>query len=283
MKDDVTLQGGTRISLGARTERIEKDSSASGTGFADRQHAWELGLSQPLGAGWTGYARVGRSFRLANVDEFNFTTPNVPLRPQVSRDHELGARWAYARGKLDARVYRSDIRDEIGFDPNGVGPFSAFGFNGANVNFDPTRREGVELDWNHALTAALGLRVNAALREAKFRSGPYAGKTVPLVPREALAVRADWTPVAGHRVSGGVNWVAAQHADFDNRCRIPSYTTADARYAWQFHPQAEVALGVSNLFDRKYYTQAFGCAAGQTTSIYPEAGRQVTASLRVRF
>lgn len=281
-KDDVTLAGGTRISLGARTERFDKDTDSGGTTtkLGDRQHAWELGVSQPLGAGWTAYARTGRSFRLANVDEFSFTNPDVPLRPQVSRDHELGARWGYTGGKLEARLYRSDITDEIGFDPDGVGPFGPFG---ANVNFEPTRREGLELDWNHALTKAVALRVNATLREAKFRSGAHSGKHVPLVPRQALAVRADWTPVAGHRVGGGVNWVSRQYADFDNGCRIPAYTTADARYAWQFHPQAEFALGVSNLFDRKYYTQAFGCVGSQTTSIYPEAGRQVTASLRVRF
>jgi iron complex outermembrane recepter protein len=40
---------------------------------------------------------------------------------------------------------------------------------------------------------------------------------------------------------------------------------------------------VTNLFDRKFYTQAFGCAGGQTTAIYPEAPRQFTASLRLQF
>lgn len=280
VKDDITLPAGTRLSLGARTERIEKDSSAVADEFDDRQHAWELGVSQPLAAGWTAYARIGRSFRLANVDEFSFTTPGVSLRPQVSRDVELGARWSHAKGKLDARLYRSALENEIGFDPNGVGPFGPFG---ANVNFDPTRRQGLELDWNHALSAALGLRVNAAWREATFRSGPYAGKDVPLVPKRTLAVRADWTPVAGHRLSGGLNWVSSQHPDFDNACKMPAYTTADARYAWQFRRNAELALGVTNLFDRKYFTQAFGCAGTTTTSIYPEPGRQFTASVRVQF
>ena len=32
-----------------------------------------------------------------------------------------------------------------------------------------------------------------------------------------------------------------------------------------------------------YFTQAFGCAGGQVTSIYPEAGRAFTASARVQF
>ena len=43
------------------------------------------------------------------------------------------------------------------------------------------------------------------------------------------------------------------------------------------------AVGVSNLTDSKYYTQAFSCSAGVVYSIYPEAGRAVTASLRLHF
>lgn len=284
VKDDVTLNSGTRVSLGARTERIRKDNdSFPPASLSGRESAWELGVSQPLGAGWTGYGRAGRSFRLANVDEFNFTAPGAGLRPQTSRDLELGARWAYAGGQFEARLYRSTLTDEIGFDPNALGPSSLFGFNGANINFDPTRRQGLELDWSHAVTRSFGVRVNAALRRATFRSGPYAGNDVPLAPRRSAALRGDWTPLAGHRLSAGVNWVSSQHPDFNNACTMPSYTTTDARYAWQFRPNAELAVGVANLFDRKFYTQAFACAGGQVTSIYPEAGRQFTASLRVQF
>jgi iron complex outermembrane receptor protein len=283
-KDDIVLPAGTRFSFGARTEKIRKATDAFPPAtLGDRVNAWEFGVSQPFAAGWTGYGRVARGFRLANVDEFNFTTPGRQLAPQTSRDLELGARWNYARGQVEARLYRSALDNEIGFDPDAVGPSSAFGFDGANVNFDPTRRQGVELDWKHALSAGLSLRANLAYREATFRSGPHAGKDVPLVPRRTAALRADWVPVAGQRVSGGVNWVSSQHPDFANSCRMPSYFTADARYAWQFRPDTELALGVGNLFDRKYYTQAFACEGRQPSSIYPEPGRQFTASLRVQF
>jgi len=278
-RDDVTLAGGTRLSAGLRTEKIAKDNSNALSGTDDRQHAWDLGISHPFAQGMTAYARAGRSYRLANVDEFGYTSPGTILKPQTSRDMELGARWAYASGKAEVRLYRSLLDNEIGFDPNAAGPF---GFAGANVNFDPTRRQGLELDTRHDLTKSIGLRVNAALRQATFRSGPYAGNDVPLVPRKTLAVRADWTPAAGHRVSGGVNWVSSQHPDYNNACTMPAYTTADVRYAYQWR-QVELSLGVANLFDRKYFTQAFGCASGVTTSIYPEAGRAFTAAARVQF
>jgi iron complex outermembrane receptor protein len=279
LKDDITLAGGTRFSLGARTSRISKANASSGTGFDDSPTAWELGVSHPFNAALTAYARVGTSFRLANVDEFNFTSPGVTLQPQTSKDAEAGLRYAWNGGKVDARLYSSRLEHEIGFDPNAPGPF---GFPGANVNFDPTRREGVELDATHELTRALALRLNAAWREATFRSGPYSGKDVPLVPHTTVALRADWTPLAGHRLSGGVNWVSSQHPDFANACTMPAYVTTDARYAFSWQ-SLELALGVTNLFDRKFFTQAFGCAGGEATSIYPEAGRAFTASARYQF
>ena len=54
------------------------------------------------------------------------------------------------------------------------------------------------------------------------------------------------------------------------------------RYAYEWG-RAELSLGVANLFNRRFYTQAFGCAAGTTTSIYPEPGRAVTAAVRLKF
>lgn len=283
VKNDFSLaSSGTRLSAGLRSEQFAKDHRDTFSGAASainqRMQAWELGLSHPLGAAWTAYGRAARSFRLANVDEFSFTPVGVSLRPQTSRDIEAGLRWGDAASKLDARIYRSSLRDEIGFDPTAPGPFGP----GANVNFDPTQRQGFELEASHAISAALGLRANLALRQARFTSGANVGKDIPLVASRTVALRADWQPAAGQRLSGGVNWVSSQHPDFANQCKIPAYLTADLRYAYEWK-QMEFSVGATNLFDRKFYTQAFACAAGVTTAIYPEPGRAVTLALRLRF
>ncbi len=258
VKNDVTLAAsGTRISVGWRTEALDKSEASSATALNQRQHAWELGVSQPLGSGVTAYGRVGRSFRLGNVDEFSFTNPSVALQPQTSRDWELGARWKAQATALEARWYRSALRNEIGYDPSGTGPFGPFG---ANVNFDPTRRQGLELSLTQALSSTLDLHLNAAWRQAQFTSGVYAGNDVMLVPKRTLALRADWRPAADHSVGAGVVWVSSQSPDFANRCTIPSYATVDLRYAYTWR-NAEFALGIANLADHKYYTQAFGCTA----------------------
>ncbi len=280
LKDDLTLAGGTRLSAGVRTEKLNKnvDDGFAPVQLSERETAWELGVSQPLSTATTVWGRLGNSFRLANVDEFSFTNPAVVIRPQNSRDLEAGLRWGEGAYKLEARLYRSNLTDEIGYDRNAPGPFGM----GANINFDPTRRQGLEIDGDWKLGSSLSLGARVALRRSTFRDGPYSGKDVPLAPRRTLALRADWAPLVGHRLSGGVNFVGSQHPDFANVCRMPAYTTADARYAVQVK-NMELSFGVNNLFDRDFYTQAFGCAGGQTTSIYPEAGRTFTAALRVSF
>jgi len=281
VKDDHTFAGGTRVSLGGRSEHVEKnyDDGFNPAGLEDTLHAWELGLLQPLSAAASVYGRIGSSFRLANADEFSFTTPNLPLRPQTSRDVELGLRWKADATRAELRVYRSKLTDEIGFDPTAV---NAFGPSGANINFDPTRRQGVEAELSQGLGSTAHVRVVAASRQARFTSGKYDGKDVPLTAKTTLALRGDWAFAAGHRVDAGVNHVSSQTPDFDNICTVPAHTTLDLRYAWQVQ-QLEFAFGVANATDKQYYTQAFRCVGGQTSSIYPEDGRSVTASVRLQF
>lgn len=281
IKDDVTLNGtGTRLSTGWRTERLSKSNTGASAPYSDDMQAWEIGLSQALQLNWTVYSRLGSSFRLPNVDEFGWTSPGVSLVPQTSRDIEIGARWKQERISLDSRVYRSKLRNEIGYNPLAEGPYSIYGSDGANVNFDPTQRQGIEIDARYQFDATLELRGNVAWRDSSFRSGGYADKKVPLAPARSMSLRADWSPMPEHRLSGGVNWVSSQFADFDNRYRMPAYTTADLRYAYQLS-KAELSLGINNLFDRKYYSQATIDSSG--LKVYPEAGRTVVAGLRLRF
>lgn len=280
IQDQVTLASGTRLSAGYRSENIKQSDTYNASTDQD-QSAWELGITQPLNEKWSVYGRVGSSYRLANVDELGFTLPGAVLQPQTSRDVELGSRWKYAGGQVELRYYRNNLSNELGYDPT-VANVNSFNGFGANVNFEPTRRQGLELEARHDLSKTVGLQVNAGLREAKFTQGAHNGKNVPLVAGTTLALRTDWHPAPAHSVNAGVVWVSSQHVDYNNACTIPSYATVDARYAYQLR-NVELSLGMNNLLDAKYYTQAFTCTAGVTNGIYPEAGRAFTAALRVKF
>ncbi|MFM6992224.1 MAG: TonB-dependent receptor [Rhodoferax sp.] len=282
LKNDISVPStGTRISAGLRTERVQRSSEVASASLDDTQPAWELGLSQAVAAGATVYARVGQSFRQPTADDLSAPLQGSVLVAQTSHDLELGARWKQSGTSVDGRYYRSSLNGEIGYDPVVVNPLSWNGI-GANVNFDKTRRQGLELEGKQSISSSLDIRVAAALREAMFVEGAYVGKSVPLAPAKTLALGGDWRPAAGHAVSGTVKWVDTQYPTFANDCSMPSYATADVRYGYQIR-NAELALTVANLTDAKYYSVAQTCTNGAPAAIYPEAGRTVTASVRMKF
>ena len=183
---------------------------------------------------------------------------------------------------MTARVFRHRLRNEIFFDPIVPNPLSWSGI-GSNVNLDPTERSGIELEGTIRLMSSCLLSANLQHISARFRSGPYAGNDMVLVPRNTVSLRLNWLPGTEHTASAGIRWVDSQRhgGDFANACpsRIPAFTVLDARYAYRTGPW-EFAITGSNLTDRRYYTSAFGtCPDG----IYPEAGRQLKLSVRYDF
>lgn len=282
--DELTLAGGLALGAGLRREQVDKvlDSGGTSQTLDGRPTAWELSLQQPLGRGWAAWGRLARSFRLANADEFSFAN-NQLLRPQTARDLEAGARWQQRGNQLALRVWRSALTDEIGYDPS-AGSF------GANVNFDPTRRRGLEVDGRIALAADLSVFGSAAWRSARFQSGAHAGKSVPGVASRNLSAGAQAQLSAGEVLVAQLRHIGPAHPDLDNSCRIASTSVADLRWVWTpSRPltaqggRLELALGITNLFDRRYATQAVACSGGQPTSLYPEAGRGFNGSVRVSF
>lgn len=289
VQDSVQLAAATRITVGGRSEKVEialTDRGAFGSGVpqtqARRVHAHEIGVRQQFGAAWAGFAKVGRSFRIANLDENLFQSEL--LEPQTSRDREAGVEWRGEGRTARATVFRNDLRNEIHFN-------RLVGFFGANVNLPPTRRQGVELEAGSQLGATLYGRIGYTRMDATFRSGTFngvgvAGNDVPLVPRDLLTLRADWQAAARTLASVTVRYVGTQRYDNDqaNTFRtMPTYWVTDARVS---HDLADwrLALTVNNLFGKKYYSYGIRTTPTSTTfSAYPEAERTVLVTAEYRF
>jgi iron complex outermembrane receptor protein len=237
-------------------------------------NAWSLEGSIDLMPQLTVFAKAGRSYRIANVDENSLRSGPEVLAPQTSRDLELGVTAGNANRQLSARLFRHRLTNEIFYDPT-------IGW-GANTNLDPTRRQGVELEGKYALAQDLRLSGQWQRVDAEFTAGPNAGREMVLVPKNVVTTRLAWTPAGSHSADIGAQWVDSQRygSDFSNLCstRIPSYTTIDARYAYRVKGW-EAAVTALNLADRQYYSNAFGCRSG----IYPSDGRQLKLSLRYDF
>lgn len=270
-----------RLAIGGRHERFEKDYSdplafppVVGEHRKQSLNAWTVEGSIDVMPLVTVFAKAGRSYRIANIDENSYRSTLDVLEPQTSRDLEVGVSAGVDARKATARLFRHRLTNEIYFDPT-------IGF-GANTNLDPTRRQGVELEGQAVFARDWRVTGTWQYVQAEFRDGPNAGREMVLVPKHVVTARLAWTPGDGQSADIGAQWVDSQRYgdDFTNGCstRMPSFTTLDARYARRFGPW-EVAVSGLNLADRQYYSQAYNCRAG----IYPSDGRQLKLSARFDF
>ena len=276
-KNEVVLASLTRFSAGLRTENIQKKSSSADT--QQTENVWDMGMFHPLNTQWSTYARVGQSFRQANLDELGYKPTGVSLQTQTSRDTEVGLRKNSAGWQLDARYFLSQLNNELGYapypDPTSTTPY--------NRNFDPTQRQGLEAESRIEVTTTFSLRANAALREARFTSGSFSGYVVPMAPAQTASLRANWKVSPVSRWDGGMMWVGSQYQDIANTCAMPGYSVGDIQYSRELHKKFRMSFAVNNLSDQKYYTYAAGCSSGSPNFIYPEAGRTFMATAQLQF
>jgi iron complex outermembrane receptor protein len=287
VRDEIKFDGprNARLAAGARHETFDKESidpaPFTNATYSTRQaqNAWELQGSFDALPKLNLFAKAGQSYRLANVDE-NSATPlaNKPLVGQTSHDLEFGATLGDTQQQLTARLFRHKLNNEIFYDPT-AGAF------GANVNLDPTRRQGVELEAMTRIGADWRLTAHLQHLQASFTEGPNAGKEMVLVPKNILSARLSWMPADGQSADIGAQWVDSQrYGSLDNSCPtrpVPAFATLDGRYARKLGAW-ELAVSVSNLTDKHYFSNAFigfGCAQG----VYPADGRQMKISARYDF
>lgn len=289
-----TISTGTRLTVGIRKEhsdqqvqyfgydanynkvRLSQNSNAS-------PFAWQLGLRQGLADGLSLYAKAGRSFRVANADEL---VGSPDLKPQRSLDAEIGleARDGGFRHRIAA--YRMSLHDEIHYQAY-VTDYGSYGYFGSNVNLDPSRRQGIELEsaWRGD---GVDISANLTYAQAEFVSGAYnglsfAGKTVPLVPRWKANIKAGYQLSGADRVDATLRMVGKRYLDNDQLNAAPElagFGVLDVKYSHRVGAlQLDiVAQNIGNQLYADYGARSTGRINATTLNtrynVYPESGRQ---------
>ena len=133
-------------------------------------------MNQVVFEGLNAFGRIGTSYRVPTFDDLGYTLSGVELVTQTSSDQEIGLRWKGATSKVEVRAYLHELNNQIGYDSLISNPTTWDPMNrGANVNFDPSQKRGVEVSFNHAINRNSNLRLNISARESKFVAGANAG------------------------------------------------------------------------------------------------------------
>lgn len=296
-RNELVVSDKTRLTLGARRESVTQRSDLEnlvaittvGRSAQPNLNANEVVIQQALYADLSVYGRLGDSYRIANIDENRciWTPCGALLKPQTSRDKEIGAEWKKSSVHLRVNVFQSDLRDEVHFNA----------LTGNNENLPPTRRRGLELDSKFHMSKNVDVSARYARTQAYFREGSYhsymnfdasiAGKDVPLVPKDRFSAAIGWQVTQATKLMTALSYVGSQRYDNDqanNFQSMPSYTVVDLKVNHRFDSWS-LAAGINNLFNKSYY--AYGVTnvalAPSRYNVYPEDRRNAYISAEYRF
>jgi iron complex outermembrane receptor protein len=268
----------SQIDFGFRSEILQKDRQGTVSKYDETLNAWDLGLSTRLNKASTVYGRYARSYRLPGAEEYNYTITNVDLLPQISFDKEIGFKTSInPTDRFHARLFRYDITNEIGYDST----VANTPFPGANINFSPTFKQGVELDFFRKVSAKWESGLLYTYQESKFKDGVYAGKDVPVSPRYKISFRSLYKVSTADSIGLQANLISRQviDGDFTNAKEMPSYFLLDGSYTHKLK-DVDLTLRLRNILDKKYYSYA---TATGGYSLYPDPGRNFMATVRANF
>ncbi len=266
-------------------DRTGESPAVDGTnGF--RRFNPAAGLTWTGGSGTNLFGGVSQGMRVPSPVELTCadpaapcTLPNIfvadpPLQAVIATTYELGLRGRVgATGFYSAALYRTDLANDIQFISAGRGAVNAGYFQ----NVGRTRRQGVEFTGG-AEVGALRVVARYSLLDATFltaftESSPnnvsansngeiavQSGNTIPLMPRNALRIRADWSE-GPYAIGATLLAVSAQYSrgnenNADPAGLVAGFATVAVDASWQIAPQWLLFARIDNLFNRQY--QNFG-------------------------
>ena len=289
VQNSTALSDQWTATIGTRSQRMEQSahqdaglfSAAMDGDSTRRRNAYEAGLNYQ-GQGWRAYGKLGTTFRFANTDELFGYDPATfapvfsgDLKPQHGNIREIGGSFVAGAVSGRAALHRTDMEDEIGYDDAA----------GSNVNYDSTRRQGLEAELEWRITPQLNTRLSYTYTDTQFRSGAYDGNEIPLVPQNKASLAVDWNAAAAGRYGTVVNYVGQRRyaGDLPNaRGWQDSYTTVDLQAAWDLKPWT-ITAKLLNAFDKRYASYAGYSSFYSDHYYYPADGRSFFLGARYDF
>jgi iron complex outermembrane receptor protein len=228
------------------------------------------------------YVRRAENFRFPKADEDASTPPGVNgLKTQRGVSYETGVQWDWKRFINNIGIYQLYLKDEIQFDPTQT-PEDPFG---TNRNLDPTIRRGAFITEKVAINDYLTINGQYNFVNARFQSGIYAGKRIPLVSENIVRAGANikfaeyWNFYAEGLFTGN------QYADNDNANIAPQiggYTIFNLSLRYVFK-NFTASLRCNNVFDKNYFLYTVYQPSMQSEFFYPAPVRNFLLSVKYSF
>ncbi|OZI64027.1 TonB-dependent siderophore receptor [Bordetella genomosp. 1] len=290
--DDRIAFGRWRVTPGVRYEHIRSNRQPSGTGndtpfdVRNSRGLPSLNVAYLVDDALTLYTNYSTSFGAVQYTQLNSMSATNPLSPEVAKTLEAGMRYSGEQTHTEFTVFNLRFDNQI---------LSIPGTNPAVFrNLGATTHNGVEFaidyDFDKAgPLAGLNLYANYTYVRAIQKSGEFEGNDVPFYSRQTGTLggrytRDHWTfnlytTAQSGQYSDTAN-TERETADASNG-RVPGFSVWNTQLSYKL-PQwkgSEVAVGVNNLFDRRYYTRNVDTNGGRMVG----APRMVYVQARLAY
>lgn len=272
--DDRIAIGAWRITPGVRFERIEseREDRAAGVRFETRNNKAlpSLNVAYLLSSELTLFANHNTSFGPVQNLQLNSQTATNPLRPELAKTTEVGARWQDRQFRSELTVFKMRFDNQILQVP-GITPATF-------QNIGATSHEGIEaaIDYSFSkdsVLAGLNVYANYTWTKAIQKSGTNAGLDVPFYSRNTDTIGAKYDTGAWSFNLSSTHQ-SAQFSDAANTVaeaanagvgRIPGFRLWNIQATWKIPGMqgSDVSVGVNNLADKRYYTRNVDGNAGR--------------------
>ncbi|WP_454767117.1 TonB-dependent receptor family protein [Cupriavidus campinensis] len=293
--DDTINIGNWTITPGLRYEFIRSDLTDRFTNVrtdvSSNEPLPSLAVMYHISDNWTAFANAGVSF--GPLQYFQIASTTNGLVPEKAKTYEVGTHFNSTNGwGGELTLFNIDFDDELQLR-GGTG-----GAPDAWTNLGATTHRGVEsslrYDFGTLSKTLAGLTAYATytFTDATYNQGNFAGRDLPFYSRHVAtlgmryarnrwALNVDGFAQSKQRSPGdpSTSTVYQTAESSDGRFGdIPGYALMNMRLGYDFGKSAQnlkVAVGVKNVFDRRYYTRStdnnFGKYVGLPRTFYIQA------------
>jgi iron complex outermembrane receptor protein len=289
LRDTLELTRFDKITIGYRKQTYLQnyDDLASLYTWQSRGNstANEIQYTKTLTPVLASYIRISQNFRLPNVDDNNGSanwTPGwlspIPLLPQTSHDIDIGLNYRSTNYLAEVNYFHNNVKNEIGYDPGQFG----------NVNYDPTRREGVSLKQKFNLSQKIAIGATFQYINAKFIDGTYSGNVIPNVASFSGNISFDYQMTPNEKIALTSRFANSRYmsGDFPNsQSKVPGYVVGDVSYFY-IEKNWSLIASANNIFNKQYtdtgiYKSSYYDLYKLT--VYPNPGRNFSLMGRYSF
>jgi catecholate siderophore receptor len=277
VQDQMTLGGGFKAVVGARTDRfavrvddnLPANVDLARTDVATSPRAGLIYQPSRVASFYTSYSYTF----LPSGQTLGLAVNTAQLTPENARNYEVGTKLDLLGQRLNIsaavfRLDRNNVKNTDSNDPNRL------------VLTGQQRTEGVTLSTSGRLLPKWTVFGGYSFLNARITqntSAAPAGRLVGLVPRSQLNLWSTYDLSDRWGAGGGVIRQAKMFASFSNQVELPAFTRVDAVVYYRIN-RYRLALNAENLLDTSYYSTANG-----DNNISPGAPRSVQLSFRVMF